>query len=398
MMTADTMMKRARAALILDHPFFGALALRLAIVPDAGVETAATDGRVIRYNPAFIESLRPDQVRGVIAHEVMHCATGHQWRRSGRDHGQWNVAADYAVNPILIDAGLALPDGALIDGAYRDQAAETIYGALAQRRPEPSPDGEPGPGDDGQSQDNGAPGDGPGQPDPGGCGAVIDAPADDGQGNAMTEADWRVATVQAAKNAAMQAGRLPAEIARLVDRMTDRSLDWRTILADFVQRCARNDYDWARPSPRFAHRGVVLPTLRSNELPAIVIAIDTSGSIDAAALARFLPAVSDALGAYETTAHVICCDAQVQSVAEFTTADLPIDVEPAGGGGTDFRPVFAWVNDHDVEPAALIYFTDLDCCDWPDAEPDYPVLWVTPGPVYSSAPWGDVITMPKGGA
>jgi predicted metal-dependent peptidase len=143
---------------------------------------------------------------------------------------------------------------------------------------------------------------------------------------------------------------------------------------------------------------VVLPTLQSNELPAIVVAVDTSGSIDKPALARFLAAVSDALGAYETTAHVVCCDARVQSVAEYSTADLPIDVQPAGGGGTDFRPVFDWVDRERIEPAALIYFTDLDCYKWPDGEPDYPVLWVTPGPTDRRAPWGDVVTMPEGGA
>jgi len=110
-------------------------------------------------------------------------------------------------------------------------------------------------------------------------------------------------------------------------------------------------------------------------------------------LSRFCAALSDALAAYPTTAHVVCCDTRIQSAAEYTTADLPIDVDPRGGGRTSFRPVFDWIDRQGIEPAALVYFTDLECSRYPEAEPDYPVLWVTPEPARRSAPWGEVLTM-----
>jgi len=383
MTTAEQEMRRARTALILDHPFFGALALRLEFRPDTSVDTAAVNGKAVRYNPKWVSGLPPDHLRGVLAHEVMHCAMGHQWRRSGRDFAVWNKACDYAINGIITEAGLSLPDSAMVDARFSDKSAESIYGELHQQPQEQDGGGGKGDGDSSGGKGN--------VPDPGGCGAVEDG--DTGEPDAMTEGDWKVAATQAAKAAAMHAGTLPGCLKRLVEALTDRSLDWRTILADFVQRCARNDYSWRVPNPRYARLGVVLPTLRSEELPCLVIAIDTSGSIDKPALGRFLGAMSDAISAYPTTAHVVCCDTNIHNTAEFRTEDLPIAIEPKGGGGTSFRPVFEWVEQEGIDPAALIYFTDLYCNQYPDQQPDYPVLWVLPKESCREAPWGDTLVM-----
>jgi predicted metal-dependent peptidase len=59
-----------------------------------------------------------------------------------------------------------------------------------------------------------------------------------------------------------------------------------------------------------------------------------------------------------------------------------------GGGGTDFRPVFEWVEESQTEPACLIYLTDLCCHSYP-APPDYPVLWVTES--RRTAPFGETV-------
>jgi len=63
--------------------------------------TMATDGCRIVYNPTFVDQLKSAELEGVLAHEVLHCALGHQCRRGGRDPGLWNEAADLAINPIL---------------------------------------------------------------------------------------------------------------------------------------------------------------------------------------------------------------------------------------------------------------------------------------------------------
>ena len=122
--------QKARTSLILDHPFFGSLLFRLKGRECRSVQTMATDGVSLFYNPDFVETLTAATLAGTLAHEVMHPALHHHVRRSGRDPKRWNVACDFAINPLLVDAGLSLPDGVLIDNRFRGMSAEQIYNLL----------------------------------------------------------------------------------------------------------------------------------------------------------------------------------------------------------------------------------------------------------------------------
>ena len=62
-------------------------------------------------------------------------------------------------------------------------------------------------------------------------------------------------------------------------------------------------------------------------------------------------------------------------VQEFRPSEQ-VQLEPKGGGGTGFRPVFEWVGKNDIAPTCLIYLIDL-CCDSYPETPEYPVRWVT---------------------
>jgi predicted metal-dependent peptidase len=68
-------------------------------------------------------------------------------------------------------------------------------------------------------------------------------------------------------------------------------------------------------------------------------------------------------------------DVLKKAVEHFTSDDLPLNLTPKGGGGTNFIPVFEHIADEGMEPSALIYLTDLEGT-FPQHEPDYPVLWV----------------------
>ena len=121
-------MTRARTILMLDQPFFGSLVLRLKMVEDPHVSTACTDGRQVRYNPHWFNEVLTDNQRvGVLAHEVLHLSNGHLWRVGDRDFRKFNIAGDYAINPIVIEAGMKLPEGLLNDPAYKNMSAEEIY-------------------------------------------------------------------------------------------------------------------------------------------------------------------------------------------------------------------------------------------------------------------------------
>ncbi len=76
--------QKARTSLILDHPFFGSLLFRLKGRECRSVQTMATDGVSLFYNPDFVETLNAATLAGTLAHEVMHPALHHHVRRSGR--------------------------------------------------------------------------------------------------------------------------------------------------------------------------------------------------------------------------------------------------------------------------------------------------------------------------
>ena len=363
-MNAKQRLIKARSQLVLDAPFFGSLTLRLTLVEDESTGTAYTDGQVLGYNPAFIAALSMPHTKALVAHEVMHLACLHHTRRKDRHAVKWNIAADHAINGILVEAGFVLPEGALLDDRFANRSAEYIYDQL----PDP-PDR---------------------QALSGGFGEVRDAPTPPGGDVKAVEAGWKVAITQASQQATAM-GNLPGGVKRLVDGIVSPSVDWRELLRHFIEKDARNDYAWLPPNRRWLSRGICMPGLHSKEPGQVVVAVDTSGSIDDQLLARFGAEVSGLLEDYDLMIHVVYCDTRIQGVQTFDRQDLPLKLSPQGGGGTDFRPVFDWVSEQGLEPCCLAYLTDLQCSRYPGKAPDYPVLWLCTGPGTREVPFGQVV-------
>jgi predicted metal-dependent peptidase len=368
-------MTRARASLVQSQPFFGSLLLRMKPIASTAHKTMATDGKRIFYNPDWVETLSMSQIAGVLAHEVMHIALMHHLRRGARNKKRWNYAADYAINPIVLDAGMELPEGGLVDPAFKGLAAEQIYARL----PADPPEQEGGEGDeDGEGGD--------GDPDLG-MGAVLDADLSDGQTVAEAMAEIQVAVAQAA-NVARAAGNLPAYLAETVEEIKRGRVDWRARLRSFMQTVARENYTWQRPSRRFLAQGVILPTLRSEAMGEMVVAVDTSGSVHHA-LDMFMSEMSSiAEELRPERLHVIYCDTAVQRVDTLEPEDLPYHPEKIMGGGTFFQPVFNEIAARGIEPAICVYLTDLEPGDVP-TDPGYPVLWASV--IDQQPPFGDML-------
>ena len=84
---------RSRIQLLMKFPFFGTLALNFKLIENNQIQTAATDGKDFYYNKDFVGGLSDGEIAFLIAHEVMHCALGHLWRRGSRNHEKFNIAA-----------------------------------------------------------------------------------------------------------------------------------------------------------------------------------------------------------------------------------------------------------------------------------------------------------------
>lgn len=394
--TPKDKMTKARAGLILDHPFFGSLALRQPLTEDPGIETLATNGTQIIYNPDFVDGLSLDETKGVIAHEVMHVACAHHARRGNRNHSKWNMAGDYVINPILTDAGFTLPDGALNDPAFKGMSADEIYAKLPDNHNGGGQGGSQGGGQSGHPGGDGIQGQGKNNQDPGGCGEVQDAPGKGGgkataQELAEAEQQAKIDVAQAAQQAKAM-GSLPAGIERMLEDMLAPKLPWRDLLRRFMDQATKTDYSWMPPNRRFIHQGLYLPSFESEDLGEVIIAVDTSGSVSHNEVRQFAGEISAILEEFQgVQATVIYCDTRVASVEEFSHDDLPVSLHPAGGGGTDFRPPFEWVSQNGRAPMAMLYFTDMCCNRFPDPPP-YPVMWVKTSNSYMKAPpFGEVI-------
>ena len=124
-------LRAARAQLVLQHPFLGALLLKLAMRPDDRCRSISTDGNEIRYNTTFFTKLPLADIQFHLTHQVLHCALGHPWRRGHRLTAVWDMACDFAVNQLLLDEGFKAAPGALVDERYRSLSAEEIYPLLA---------------------------------------------------------------------------------------------------------------------------------------------------------------------------------------------------------------------------------------------------------------------------
>ena len=387
----------ARAALVLDHPFFGALALRMTIEEETQgrTRTMATDGRSVFYDTAFVKGCSDPELIGLLAHEVMHPAMQHHTRRGDRDPGLWNDAADYAINPILTEAGFTLPENVLNDPQYRGMTAEQIYDARNQPRSggdeeeKGQDDNQTGDGREGGEGDANAHGDSDVGEDTDNAvankpGAVFDAPDP-----AQQEAEWQVAVKQATQAAQMM-GQLPGGMAQAVDEASKPRIDWKALLRRFVQQFASADYSWRMPNRRYVAGGVYLPELRSESMPAIVVAVDTSASTSSV-LPIFKAELQSIVDECQPEATIVMmADAAVQRVDRFERDD-PIEFNVEGLGGTDFRPVFEHVDREQLNSACLIYLTDGDGC-YPDEPSDYPTLWAITTP-NRQAPWGETVNI-----
>ena len=375
---ANDIPKRLQGSLLRirgDHPFFGTLALFAEIRVDDSVTTAGTDGKVLWFNPGFVESLDSPQLCGLVAHELLHAALLHVQRRRERDARLWNIAADIVVNGMIrADTAYGLPAGGVEDAKLAHLSVEEIYEQLRAGRAQVPAitllDLMPGANGGGDHS------------------AMGEAQA------AELQRHWRAALQQAgavARRMGRGFGKAGLDRMRDVGEATSPALNWRDILWQFM---VSTPYDFGGFDRRFIHRKLYLEET-VGESVEVAICIDTSGSIGGSELGQFLAEIQNILDAYpQIRGSLFFADAELYGPHDFSVnATIP---EAKGGGGTSFEPFFAWVDRQASQgaPPLCIYFTD-GYGSFPARAPDGPVLWVVlPGGLESTGfPFGEVARM-----
>ena len=347
--------------------FFATLLLYAEIVPSREVMAAGTDGERVYLNPEVAASLPPDVLDGLLLHEVLHAALSHVERRGPREKKRWNRAADLIVNGMVDAAGLPTPPNSRRDEHLERLSVEEVYTSL-----EGQADGE---GDEEGDDLLDAP--------------PSDAPGKQGKPGRQVAREWQQALAQARSVEAMSGGQGhdPLGMHRELQRLAPARLNWRAQLWRFL---ARTPVDFGGFDRRFVGRGLYLEALDDETLTAL-IAVDTSGSVDDDAVRALVGEVQGVLGAYpHVRATLYYADTEAYGPFELRPGDAIPD--PQGGGGTDFRPIFELLEQH--EPDVLIYLTD-GYGDFPEQAPATPTLWVVPpgGLEDEGFPFGDVLRL-----
>lgn len=399
----------ARARLVLERPFLGALVLRLPLVAadPEWCPTTATDARVIYYSEQYITDLSLGQVQFALAHEALHCGLSHFARRERRHQGRWDVACDLAINPLLVADDLEMPPGALHDAQFTGFTAEEIYPRLSDDEERDTLDRhlynedqapfEPATLGIASNETN--------------AGAIageyiersefdesrrirrapahIPPPLNKIERERLAE-QWQQRLASAAQNAAT-VGKLSAGMKRILEQKLKPTLPWRAMLDRYLKMNARDDYNYMRLSSR-REGDAILPTLRSQQAN-IVIALDTSGSIEDEEITEFANEINAIKGQLNARITLLSCATELAHDCPWTfepweTLDFPDQID--GGGGTNFVPVFEWIKDHAATLDLLIYFTDAKG-EFPIHAPNFPTLWLVKG--QETVPWGGRIQL-----
>lgn len=434
---ASERIRRAMHQVASVEAFFGGVIYSaMSPVETSSVKTAAVNGKVLKYNPAYVETLTEAETVGLIVHETLHLSLFHHARRGGREMGLYRKACDYAVNPLARSMGYVIPEGALFDSRFENLPVERIYSVLKaeQDAATPPPSGKPGESSPDASGPEGAqsgPGTGPddaaGSPSPGGpdgpggpldgsggspgtdpadaspggpddagiedagFGEIEDA-ADDAAGNAAAQAEMESIVRQAARIAqVMKPGSMSADAAeRVLAELNRPRVSWRDVLARFVDDASRTVTDWSRPNRRHHDSSFILPGSRRDGIGTLAVLVDTSGSMDSRALDACRAEIQGVLDAGRVQRVVVVqCDTAVKDVEEKESGDV-LDMVAKGRGGTAFRPALDYVAREVPDAVAAVYLTDLDASDF-GPEPAFPVIWACYGRFNRSAPFGEIL-------
>lgn len=309
--------------MLIKYPFFGSTITNVEYQELLDIDTAATDGNKIYYNPEFLGGLTIEEQIFILAHEVCHIAFNHISRRKDKDKNLWNIATDAVINQLLKKDGLKMLDGLIDIPEAIDYDAETYYEKLLQEQKE-NPDFDRKAGNDSHEMWENT----------------------DIKENGKTDTLEKVDDISEKdafkKNRELKKKQLEDLKRSLIkDTVTSNEfnmsnvgsasslIDWRYILKETINY----DVDWSYKNATIEN-GVITANLEDKALPVTEILLDTSGSINEDLLRTFLRECKNILK--HSKVLVGCFDTIFYGFKELKTEQDIDNMRFVGGGGTNF--------------------------------------------------------------
>ncbi len=381
----------ARDDILIHLRFLDRALANLGCREKKGMGCVAGDGASCFYDPVYVLSLyqeNPKYVTRTYLHTLLHCIFFHSFQYDKLDKGKWDLAADIAVENVILELGLAgaaLPEDEEAVGKLKilredmgDLTAERIYRCF--------------------------------------CRDGISAREEEALRRLfvrdmhslwmpakqleMTGAQWeKISQRVKAELKSFAGAKVGGEslIKNLEEATRDR-YDYGEILRRFTvvsEEIGINheEFDYVYYTyglEKYGNLPLIEPLEFKEEkkVKEFVIAIDTSASCRGETVRAFLRKTYGLLKSgqnffHRMNVHIIQCDNQVQSDTEITCQE-DFDTflrqgKLTGFGATDFRPVFAYVDSLREQRVfenlkGLIYFTDGYGI-YPEQMPDYQVIF-----------------------
>ena len=424
--------QESRGRLLSTMPFFGLLLMYLKFVAVPGMKKISTNGRCIYFSPDFLEKLYEKELDYILCHQILHIVCGHIWRERDLSGDDYHFACDIFVNLILENYGYDEDRFPHLGYIYRELSGAVDFhdkSPLEIRDWLPfslkafdedtisrfikdneywwdfkDDDGSTGEiiidlpeitgrlndaqgSDSGPSEMSGDLGDGDGE-------------AGD-SGNADMQ-QWKDRAMSLANSLFSEddegdgAGQVPEFVQRMITKMKEPSLDWKRLLYNFLQERI-SDYSFSPPDRRFSETDFFLPDFNEKDFVTkeILFMVDTSGSVNDDTLAAVYSEIRGATEQFsgKLTAKLGFFDTMVTEPIPFESVDDLLSIIPYGGGGTDFRVVFEYIQYelYDKLPACIVVFTDGDGPYPIESQAmGIPVLWILNNNQFTP-PWGTII-------
>ena len=329
--------------------------------------TAYTNGRDVVYGRDFISKLTDAELRAVILHENKHKMYRHiaTWKHLWKENpSKANRACDYVINLEIADEDkksngfIRLPKCGLYDEKYRGLNSAEVFALLDD--------------DDGGG---------------GGSGESLDEHGwEDAESMSEEEKQELGKQIdQAIRQGAILAGKVGGDIDRCFTDLMSAKVDWREALREFVSNVCngKDDSTWRKPNRRWLQNDLYLPSTVSESMGRIVVAVDTSGSIDQRSVNRFLSEVVAIMNNVNPEiVDLLYWDGEVAGHEVYGVGDgdkLMASTKPKGGGGTSPSCITKYLKEKDIVPECVVVLTDGYVGDDWGGTWTSPVLWCIVG-------------------
>ena len=363
--------------LLIKYPSFGSIIANLEFQESKKVASAGTDGKVVLYNPEFVNGLTDKEMIFLFIHEICHVAFEHISRSEGKDKRIWNIATDSVINALLKRDGLQMIDGVVDIPEAVNYDAEEMYNKLLKEQQnsqdnqeeQSSQDNQEGQSSQGSQEQQGSQGNEEQQADVGHdthslWEKAIEERKKERENKKTRKSNEKKDDIEQLTEEFVQKGEKEIfkqnkiekrkqlqELSRELAKQSSHEagtgiqrqgkklddigiatplIDWRKLLRQAV----KFDEEWTRKNARMRN-GYFRHRVEEISIPETEILLDTSGSVSETLLRNFLRECKNILA--NSKVKVGCFNTEFHGFTELRRVEDIDNMEFPIGGGTDFN-------------------------------------------------------------